>query len=109
MLVLTSHYSLLEEPTIPIATQGRLPRIYYTTYVVSITTHTHDRRKSVRENKQREEKKDERKERKEKKTKQNERAKKREEIVHPTGSCKMQPNLMFHPRLGKCVFFNNWR
>ena len=26
----TSHYSRLEKPNIPIATQGRLPRIYYT-------------------------------------------------------------------------------
>ena len=30
----TSHYSRLEEPNIPIATQVRLPRIYYTVYIL---------------------------------------------------------------------------
>ena len=33
MLVHTSHYSRLETPTIPLATQRGLPRIYYTWYL----------------------------------------------------------------------------
>ena len=66
----TSHYSHLEKPTIPIATRGRLPRIYQVLRVVSITTHTHDRRKSIGEKVAKERKKDKGKERKEKKTKQ---------------------------------------
>ena len=52
----------------------------YILHVVSITTHTHDRRKSInwrKETKKRKEHKG--KERKEKKTKQNEKGKKREE------------------------------
>ena len=75
----TSHYSRLEIPNIPIATQGRLPRTRYILHVVSITTHTHDRRESIGEKKQRKEKKI--KERKEKRgeTKQNEKGKQREE------------------------------
>ena len=56
---------LTPEETEPLATQGRLPRIYYAYQVVSITTHTHDRRKSIGENEQIEEK-NEGKERKEK-------------------------------------------
>ena len=52
--------------------------ITYISHVVYITTHTHDRRKSIGEKKQRR-KEDKGKERKEMKTKQNEKGKKREE------------------------------
>ena len=51
----------------------------YIIHVVSITTHTHDRRKSIGEKKQTKEKKIKGKERKEKKTERNEKGKKREE------------------------------
>ena len=75
----TSHYSRLEKPTIPIATQERLPRIYY---VASITTHTHDRRKSIGEKEQRIEKKirkgKKREERKTKRKRQEKRRKRQE-------------------------------
>ena len=63
----TSHYSRLEKPNIPIATQGRLPRIYYTYLVVFITTHTHDRLESIGEKETKKRKEDKGKERKEKK------------------------------------------
>ena len=63
----TSHYSRLKKPTIPLATQGRLPRIYITRTVVPTTTHTHVRLKSIGEKTQRKEEK--RKERTEKKRK----------------------------------------
>ena len=64
----TSHYSRMEKPTIPLGTQERLPRTRYILHVVSITTHTHDRRQSIGENK--EKKKDKGGERKEMKAKQ---------------------------------------
>ena len=58
MPVHTSHYSRLEKLTIPIATQERLPcTSKYILHAVSITTHTHDRRQSIGEKKQRKEKK----------------------------------------------------
>ena len=41
---------------IPLATQERLPRTYCTSYLL-ITTHTHDRRKSIEKKKQRKRKK----------------------------------------------------
>ena len=53
------------KPTIPLATQERLPRTWYILHVVSITTHSHDRRNSIGKKKKRREKKI--KERKEKK------------------------------------------
>ena len=62
----TSHYSHLEKPNIPIATQGRLPRTEYILHVVSITTHTHDRHKSIGEKETKKRKEDKGKERKEK-------------------------------------------
>ena len=46
----TSHYSRVGKPTIPLATQERL--YTYILHVVSITAHTHDRRKSIGEKKQ---------------------------------------------------------
>ena len=61
----TSHYSRLEKPTIPLATQERLTT--YVLHVESITTHAHDKRKSIGEKKQRKEKNI--KERKEKRRK----------------------------------------
>ena len=61
----TSHYSRLEKPTIPLATQERLTT--YIFHVVLITTNTHFRRKSIGKKKQRKENKI--KERKEKKSK----------------------------------------
>ena len=78
ILVHTSYSSRLEKPTIPLATQERLPRIYCTFIIVPITTHTHDTRKSTRKKKQKKEKK--MKERKEKATKRNkEKGKERKE------------------------------
>ena len=69
----TSHYSRLEKPNIPIATQGRLP------HVVSITPHTHDRHKSIGGKETKKRKEDKGKERKEKKneTKRKRQAKRR--------------------------------
>ena len=73
ILVRTSHYSRLEKPTIPLATQERLTT--YIFHVVLITTNTHFRRKSIGKKKQRKENKI--KERKEKKSKRKMKGKKR--------------------------------
>ena len=68
----------MEKPTIPLATQERLPRTRYIQVldVVLITTRTHDRRKSIGKKKQRKEK--EINERKDKNAK-NEKGKERKE------------------------------
>ena len=61
ILVHTSHYSRLEKPTIPLATQERLPRIYCTQHL-RITPHMHVRPKSIekkKENNRKEEKEEE--------------------------------------------------
>ena len=79
-LVHTSHYSRLEKPTIPLATQERLliPRTpEYILHVVSITTHTHDRRKSIGKKRQRTNKRKERKEKRRKRKKENEKGKRK--------------------------------
>ena len=60
----TSHYSRLENPTIPLATQERLPRTNIL-HVVPITTHTHDRRKSIGKQEKKKRKEDNGKEKKE--------------------------------------------
>ena len=65
----------LEKPAIPLATQGGLPRIIL--HVVSITTHTRDRRKSIGYEKQIRKKKI--KERNEKRRKRNKTKKARKE------------------------------
>ena len=72
----STHYSRLEKPTIYTDCHPRKTTTY-TLHVVSITTHTHDRRKSIGEKKQRKEKK--RKGRKEKRRKRNKTKKERKE------------------------------
>ena len=52
----TSHYSDLEKPTIPLATQERLPRIYFTWYQ-SLRIRTTDSSQLEKRNKQRRERK----------------------------------------------------
>ena len=54
----TSHYARLEKPTIPLATQERVPRIYYTKYL-SLRMRTTDA--SQLENRNKEKKRRERK------------------------------------------------
>ena len=54
--VRTSHYSCLEKMTTYTACHSRKTTTYIL-HVVSITTHTHDRRKSIGKNKRRREKK----------------------------------------------------
>ena len=74
----TSHYSRLEKPTIPLATQERLPRIrvYIARIIVPITTHTHDRRKSIGKKETKKRKEDKGKERKDKKAKKSKKERK---------------------------------
>ena len=60
-MVQTSHYSRLEKPTIPLATQYYA----YILHVAPIATHTHNRRKSIGKKKHRKEKKRMEKKRKE--------------------------------------------
>ena len=74
----TSHYSHLEKPNIPLATQARKTTTYIL-HVVSITTHTHDRHKSIGGKETKKRKEDKGKERKEKKneTKRKRQAKRR--------------------------------
>ena len=76
--VYTSHYSHLEKPNIPLATQARKTTTYIL-HVVSITTHTHDRHKSIGGKETKKRKEDKGKERKEKKneTKRKRQAKRR--------------------------------
>ena len=63
-----SHYSRLEKPSIPLAPQDYHVYIARST-LVPITTHTHDRRKSIGKKKQRKDKGEKRKDKKAKKTK----------------------------------------
>ena len=69
MPVHTFPHSRLEKPTIPIATQERLPRTYYTQYVSPRIRTTGVSQLEEKINK--EKKKHERKERKDSETKQN--------------------------------------
>ena len=73
----TSHYSRLEKPNIPIATQVRLPRIYYTQYL-SLRIRTTGI-SQLEKKKQRKEKKIKERKEKRRKTKQDEKGKQREE------------------------------
>ena len=84
-----AYVSLLapENPTIPLATQERLPRTWYILHVVPITMHTHaalrsiGKNRNLREKKRKERKGKERKgkERKSKKTEKERREKKRKD------------------------------
>ena len=71
----SSHYSRLEKPTIPLATQERLPRIYYTQYL-SLRIRTTDASQMEKRNK--EQIREKGKEKKEKKAKQKKNGKEKE-------------------------------
>ena len=78
----TSHYSRLEKPTIPLATEERLPRIIYIYiyiyiyYVVPTTTHTRQAQVN-RKNETKKRNEDKGKERKDKKAKERSRKEKK--------------------------------
>ena len=76
-LVHTSHYPRLEKPTIPIATQGRLPRVYYAQYL-SLRIRTTGIISQLEKKKQREKKKIKKRKKKEKKNETNETKRKRQ-------------------------------